>query len=64
MINCLEMSLILLEARLHTRNARDNNLIKQDISNTASNINKVIVQQREAQGINNLKTTRESTLKQ
>lgn len=52
MINCLE-TLILLEAWLHI-GTRDNNLTKQDVSNTASN-NKVIAQQREAQGVNNLK---------
>lgn len=36
----------------------------QDVSNTGSNINRVIAQQREARGINNLKTTTENKLKQ
>ena len=64
MINYLEITLNLLEAWLHIGNVRDNNLIKQNISNTAGNINKLIVHQREVQSINNLKTTRENKLKE
>ena len=45
-------------------NVRDTNLMKQDISNTVSNVNEVLVQQREVQGINNLKITRESIVRQ
>ena len=45
-------------------NVRDTNLMKQDISNTVSNVNEVLVQQREVQGTNNLKITRESIVRQ